>query len=105
MLVYHCSSSVVEQHDQLISKPVSHWTTEEVVSWLEHLGPWAQLYREPFRQENVNGRYAFYPEVRFYTFYPAKSRSSCEKAVSKLQDVLLILRLISVLQAPVDARG
>ncbi|TNN50869.1 Bifunctional apoptosis regulator [Liparis tanakae] len=36
--------------------PVSHWEPEEVVSWLEHLGPWAQLYREPFQQENVNGR-------------------------------------------------
>uniref|UniRef100_A0A4W6G8E0 Bifunctional apoptosis regulator n=1 Tax=Lates calcarifer TaxID=8187 RepID=A0A4W6G8E0_LATCA len=56
VMVYHWSSGVVEQQDLLISKPVSHWTTEEVVSWLEHLGPWAQLYREPFQQENVNGR-------------------------------------------------
>lgn len=56
VLVYHWSSGVVEQHHLLISKPVSHWTTEEVVSWLENLGPWAQLYREPFQQENVNGR-------------------------------------------------
>uniref|UniRef100_A0A3B4UKM6 Bifunctional apoptosis regulator n=1 Tax=Seriola dumerili TaxID=41447 RepID=A0A3B4UKM6_SERDU len=56
VLVYHWSSGVVEQHDLLISKPVSHWTPEEVVSWLEQLGPWAQLYREPFQQENVNGR-------------------------------------------------
>ncbi|XP_070684337.1 bifunctional apoptosis regulator-like [Pempheris klunzingeri] len=56
VLVYHWSSGVVEQHDPLISKPVSHWTPEEVVSWLEHLGPWAQLYREIFQQENVNGR-------------------------------------------------
>lgn len=56
VLVYHWSGGVVEQHDLLISKPVSHWTPEEVVSWLEHLGPWAQLYREPFQQESVNGR-------------------------------------------------
>uniref|UniRef100_A0A3Q3RTM1 Bifunctional apoptosis regulator n=1 Tax=Mastacembelus armatus TaxID=205130 RepID=A0A3Q3RTM1_9TELE len=56
VLVYHWSSGVVEQHDQLISKPVSLWTPEEVVSWLDQLGPWAQLYREPFQQENVNGR-------------------------------------------------
>uniref|UniRef100_A0A8C4IDY1 Bifunctional apoptosis regulator n=1 Tax=Dicentrarchus labrax TaxID=13489 RepID=A0A8C4IDY1_DICLA len=56
VLVYHWSSGVVDQHDPLISKPVAHWTPEEVVSWLDHLGPWAQLYREPFMQENVNGR-------------------------------------------------
>ncbi|XP_078480065.1 LOW QUALITY PROTEIN: bifunctional apoptosis regulator-like [Lampetra planeri] len=56
VLVYHWSSGVVEPDDLLISKPVSHWTPEEVVYWLEHLGPWAQLYREPFLQERVNGR-------------------------------------------------
>ncbi|KAM3864615.1 bifunctional apoptosis regulator-like [Diretmus argenteus] len=56
LLVYHWSSGEVEQHDLLISKPVSRWTPEEVVSWLEHLGPWAQHYREPFQQEAVNGR-------------------------------------------------
>uniref|UniRef100_G3Q7I0 Bifunctional apoptosis regulator n=1 Tax=Gasterosteus aculeatus aculeatus TaxID=481459 RepID=G3Q7I0_GASAC len=56
VLVFHWGSGAVEQHDLLISKPVSHWAPEEVVSWLEHLGPWAQLYREPFQQESVNGR-------------------------------------------------
>ncbi|KAL3996805.1 hypothetical protein ACER0C_009461 [Sarotherodon galilaeus] len=56
VLVYHWSSGPVDQHDLLITKPVSHWTPEEVVSWLENLGPWAQLYKEPFQQENVNGR-------------------------------------------------
>ncbi|XP_071369283.1 bifunctional apoptosis regulator-like [Centroberyx affinis] len=56
LLVYHWSGGEAEQHDLLISKPVSRWTPEEVVSWLEHLGPWAQLYREPFEQEKVNGR-------------------------------------------------
>lgn len=56
VLVYHWSSGPVEQHDVLITKAVSHWTPEEVVSWLENLGPWAQLYRGPFQQENVNGR-------------------------------------------------
>ncbi|KAG7485135.1 bifunctional apoptosis regulator [Solea senegalensis] len=56
VMVYHWSSGVVEQHDLLITKPVSHWTAEEVVSWLENLGPWAQLYSEAFQQENVNGR-------------------------------------------------
>uniref|UniRef100_A0A3Q3AB49 Bifunctional apoptosis regulator n=1 Tax=Kryptolebias marmoratus TaxID=37003 RepID=A0A3Q3AB49_KRYMA len=56
VLVFHWGSGVLEQHDLLISKPVSHWTPEEVVSWLEHLGPWTELYRKPFQQENVNGR-------------------------------------------------
>lgn len=56
VLVYHWSSGGVDQHDPLISKPVSRWTPEEVVSWLDSLGPWAQLYREPFQKENVNGR-------------------------------------------------
>lgn len=55
VLVYHWSG-VDEQHDPLISKPVSRWTLEEVLSWLDQLGTWAQLYREPFQQENVNGR-------------------------------------------------
>lgn len=54
--MYHWSSGVVEQQDLLTSKPVSRWTPDEVVSWLEHLGPWAGLYRESFQQENVNGR-------------------------------------------------
>ena len=56
VLVYHWSTGIVEQHEPLINKPVSRWTPEEVVSWLDNLGPWAQLYREPFQQENVNGR-------------------------------------------------
>lgn len=56
VLVYHWGSGVVEQHDPLISKPASRWTPEEVVSWLELLGPWAQRYRESFQHENVNGR-------------------------------------------------
>lgn len=56
LLVYHWSSGEGEQQDQLVSKPVSHWTPEEVLFWLEHLGPWAQLYTEPFLNENVNGR-------------------------------------------------
>ena len=56
LLVYHWSSGEGEQHDLLISKPVTRWTTEEVLSWLENLGPWAQLYAEPFQRENVNGR-------------------------------------------------
>lgn len=48
----------MEQHDPLISKPVSRWTPEDVVSWMDSIGPWAQLYRDRFQQENVNGRYA-----------------------------------------------
>ncbi|KAG7276796.1 hypothetical protein CRUP_008746 [Coryphaenoides rupestris] len=57
LLVYHWSSSGEEdQHDLLISKAVSRWSPEEVLSWLDNMGPWAQLYREPIQQENVNGR-------------------------------------------------
>ncbi|KAM3623047.1 uncharacterized protein V6R79_006220 [Siganus canaliculatus] len=56
VLVYHWGSGVVDQHSPLISKPVSHWTPQDVVSWLDHLGPWAEHYKEPFQQENVNGR-------------------------------------------------
>ena len=58
LLVYHWSSSGEEdQHDVLISKPVSRWSPEEVLSWLDNMGPWAQLYRPPIQQEKVNGRY------------------------------------------------
>ncbi|XP_041642115.1 bifunctional apoptosis regulator-like isoform X2 [Cheilinus undulatus] len=56
VLVYHWGSGMIEQHDPLITKPVARWTTEEVSSWLENLGPWAQNYREAFQQESVNGR-------------------------------------------------
>uniref|UniRef100_H3CS39 Bifunctional apoptosis regulator n=1 Tax=Tetraodon nigroviridis TaxID=99883 RepID=H3CS39_TETNG len=56
VLVFHWSAGVDDQHDPLISKAVSRWTPEEVLSWLDQLGTWAQLYREPFQQENVNGR-------------------------------------------------
>lgn len=56
VLVYHWGSGVLEQPDLLISKPIVHWTPEEVVSWLEDLGPWTEPYRKPFQQENVNGR-------------------------------------------------
>lgn len=56
VMVFHWSSGASEQHDLLISKPVSHWTAVEVMTWLENLGPWAQLYREAFHLENVNGR-------------------------------------------------
>ncbi|XP_008435691.1 bifunctional apoptosis regulator [Poecilia reticulata] len=56
VLVYHWGSGVLEQHDLLISKPVSNWTPEEVGSWLEQLGPWTENYRRVFQVENVNGR-------------------------------------------------
>ncbi|XP_020560318.1 bifunctional apoptosis regulator isoform X3 [Oryzias latipes] len=56
VLVFHWGSGVMEQHDLLISKPVSHWTSEDVVYWLENLGPWTEPYRGAFQQENVNGR-------------------------------------------------
>ncbi|KAL1005127.1 hypothetical protein UPYG_G00054890 [Umbra pygmaea] len=55
LLVYHWSSGD-GVHDLLVSKPVSKWTPEEVLFWLENLGPWASHYRESFLKENVNGR-------------------------------------------------
>ncbi|XP_028977946.2 bifunctional apoptosis regulator [Esox lucius] len=55
LLVYHWSSGD-GVHDLLVSKPVSKWTPEEVLFWLENLGAWASLYKDPFLQENVNGR-------------------------------------------------
>uniref|UniRef100_G1P4Q9 Bifunctional apoptosis regulator n=1 Tax=Myotis lucifugus TaxID=59463 RepID=G1P4Q9_MYOLU len=47
LLVYHWS---------LVHKAVAKWTAEEVVLWLEQLGPWASLYRDRFLAERVNGR-------------------------------------------------
>ncbi|KAK2097544.1 hypothetical protein P7K49_022995 [Saguinus oedipus] len=55
LLVYHWSSKESE-HDLLVHKAVSKWTAEEVVLWLEQLGPWTSLYRERFLSERVNGR-------------------------------------------------
>uniref|UniRef100_A0A8D1TMB4 Bifunctional apoptosis regulator n=1 Tax=Sus scrofa TaxID=9823 RepID=A0A8D1TMB4_PIG len=45
LLVYHWSSKESE-HDLLVHKAVARWTAEEVVLWLEQLGPWASLYRD-----------------------------------------------------------
>eukprot|EP00069_Balaena_mysticetus_P007082 bmy_05420T0 len=45
LLVYHWSSRESE-HDLLVHKAVATWTAEEVVLWLEQLGPWASLYRD-----------------------------------------------------------
>ncbi|KAJ0033124.1 hypothetical protein NQD34_000231 [Periophthalmus magnuspinnatus] len=56
VLGYHWSMGAVEPSDLLLSKPVSHWSPQEVLTWLQSLGPWAHLYMEPFLQENVNGR-------------------------------------------------
>lgn len=55
LLVYHWSSRESE-HDLLVHKAVAKWTAEEVVLWLEQLGPWASLYRDRFLAERVNGR-------------------------------------------------
>ncbi|XP_059753075.1 bifunctional apoptosis regulator isoform X2 [Balaenoptera ricei] len=55
LLVYHWSSRESE-HDLLVHKAVATWTAEEVVLWLEQLGPWASLYRDRFLSERVNGR-------------------------------------------------
>ncbi|NXE22951.1 BFAR regulator, partial [Ardeotis kori] len=54
LLGYHWSSREFEDH--LVHKPVVKWTTEEVMHWLELLGPWASHYKERFLLEKVNGR-------------------------------------------------
>lgn len=55
LLVYHWRSRESE-HGLLVQKAADRWTTEEVVLWLEQLGPWASLYRDRFSSERVNGR-------------------------------------------------
>ncbi|XP_054992579.1 bifunctional apoptosis regulator isoform X2 [Sorex araneus] len=55
LLVYHWSRRESE-HDLLVHKAVTKWTAEEVVLWLEQLGPWAALYRDRFLSQRVNGR-------------------------------------------------
>ncbi|GAB1300016.1 Bifunctional apoptosis regulator [Apodemus speciosus] len=55
LLVYHWRSRESE-HGLLVHKAADKWTTEEVVLWLEQLGPWASLYRDRFLSERVNGR-------------------------------------------------
>ncbi|XP_040297382.1 bifunctional apoptosis regulator-like [Bufo bufo] len=44
------------EHDLLAHKPVSKWTPEEVVLWLEQLGPWTSDYQDRFLSVRVNGR-------------------------------------------------
>ncbi|KAF4791981.1 bifunctional apoptosis regulator [Turdus rufiventris] len=55
LLGYHWSSREFED-DLLVHKPVTRWTAEEVIFWLEQLGPWASHYKERFLLEKVNGR-------------------------------------------------
>ncbi|KAJ7408390.1 hypothetical protein BTVI_59678 [Pitangus sulphuratus] len=55
LLGYHWSSREFEE-DHLVHKPVAKWSAEEVILWLEQLGPWASHYRERFLLEKVNGR-------------------------------------------------
>src|SRR4029434_4673497 len=55
LLVYHWSGGGGVQ-ELLVLKPVSNWSPEDVALWLEHLGPWAALYRDSFDTEQVNGR-------------------------------------------------
>ncbi|XP_039630141.1 bifunctional apoptosis regulator-like isoform X3 [Polypterus senegalus] len=53
LLVYHWSNR--EEQDLLVHKPIEKWTAEEVLFWLEQLGPWASLYKERFLEHKVNG--------------------------------------------------
>ncbi|XP_028669702.1 bifunctional apoptosis regulator-like isoform X1 [Erpetoichthys calabaricus] len=53
LLVYHWSNR--EEQDLLVHKPIEKWTAEEVLFWLEQLGPWASLYKETFLEHKVNG--------------------------------------------------
>ncbi|KFQ18142.1 PREDICTED: bifunctional apoptosis regulator [Merops nubicus] len=55
LLGYHWSSREFEE-DHLVHKPVAKWTVEEVILWLEQLGPWTSHYTEKFFLEKVNGR-------------------------------------------------
>ncbi|XP_040297385.1 bifunctional apoptosis regulator-like [Bufo bufo] len=55
LLVYHWSNRESE-HDFLVHKPVIKWTPEEVVLWLEQLGPWTSHYKDRFLSARVNGR-------------------------------------------------
>ncbi|XP_053333149.1 bifunctional apoptosis regulator-like [Clarias gariepinus] len=43
-------------HDDLVRKPISRWTVDDVTLWMEQLGSWTSQYREVFNREQVNGR-------------------------------------------------
>ncbi|XP_044160456.1 bifunctional apoptosis regulator-like [Bufo gargarizans] len=55
LLLYHWCYRESE-HDFLVHKPVIKWTPEEVVLWLEQLGPWTSHYKDRFLSGRVNGR-------------------------------------------------
>ena len=56
LLGYHWSSGEGEG-EELVAKALSRWSPEEVQEWMQHLGPWAQLYTHRFLEADVNGRY------------------------------------------------
>ncbi|XP_047658980.1 bifunctional apoptosis regulator-like isoform X2 [Tachysurus fulvidraco] len=55
LLMYRWSSGGI-YNDNLVSKPISRWTVDDVTLWMEQLGSWTNQYRETFLQEQVNGR-------------------------------------------------
>ncbi|MCJ8748265.1 hypothetical protein PDJAM_G00163140 [Pangasius djambal] len=55
LLMYRWSSGGI-RHDDLVNKPISRWTVDDVTLWLEQLGAWTNQYRETFSREQVNGR-------------------------------------------------
>ncbi|XP_053471604.1 bifunctional apoptosis regulator-like isoform X1 [Ictalurus furcatus] len=55
LLLYRWSSGGI-RHEDLVSKPISRWTVDDVTLWMEQLGAWTSQYRETFLREQVNGR-------------------------------------------------
>ncbi|XP_060755333.1 bifunctional apoptosis regulator-like isoform X2 [Neoarius graeffei] len=55
LLMYRWSSGGIH-HLDLVNKPISRWTVDDVTLWMEQLGSWTNQYREIFSREQVNGR-------------------------------------------------
>ncbi|XP_067115187.1 bifunctional apoptosis regulator-like isoform X2 [Osmerus mordax] len=55
LLGYHWSIGEGEG-EELVAKAISRWSPVEVQEWMQHLGPWAQLYTHRFLEADVNGR-------------------------------------------------
>lgn len=53
--MYRWSSGGIH-HLDLVNKPISRWTVDDVTLWMEQLGSWTNQYREIFSREQVNGR-------------------------------------------------
>ncbi|XP_060082286.1 bifunctional apoptosis regulator-like [Ylistrum balloti] len=54
-----CTSSFIWNLGKrdLISTPVNQWNTDDTVKWMDQLGPWAGLYTDDIKNNDIDGKF------------------------------------------------